>query len=705
MISTITHIDTTLTPDQLKTDLRQLSLNIVREMYLASQKLLAYSISHPAREKTVNSAFLHLRNWLQFKFYYQIETDGKTLWTEKIMLEDNYFVRSFVSLLWKHHLKEVKFYDWITPEELSLFIDSLNPFEREPLLCLSQHNITSIEINPLIQRSSRFVAEPLGEKYTVENLAQEELERNPSTIIKIALDRFDQGKVVTNFRKEVLYSVAGKVFAGLSPSLICQLVEQELKTNGFSPELAKFMQLVNEHPQRELLLIDLDRTFRRAKLPLQDYATYFEKYCSYPPGESNEYLLKDQITIESEDDFLLFLSDLLKAGEYNKFRLILDGLIEQLTSKSITTRSKSLSLVKSATPLLMADQTLVSYLNGSLIEVWDEQKQTFEILDALCFLAESSLVHQLYSDFKLILDFLKRKTVEETSPYKQEVFRKALIRLTGTEVVNRLIGDMNKSDGGKLFEIGECLRCISTREVAERLSRMTNHPHPARRVMSLGILAEMGNEGKTFVSQLLTGKEIASELEKERIGPKNRVRIFEIIEVLSRAKKKEGIELLRKLCQSRDTEVRLKIASGLKDSYDPKVLTLLRGLAVDTEPQVRLEAIRSLKNKVSSRDLEWLKAIYFEEDKNLEELICVIANLNSEDGDRFLFQALTQDKRLRKHPHCQIRILEVLSKRGKILPKEQTRKLKYELERKSLFPFKKLILRRRVNQLILQLYE
>ncbi|HEX9917107.1 MAG TPA: HEAT repeat domain-containing protein [candidate division Zixibacteria bacterium] len=705
MISTTTHIDTTLTPDQLKTDLRQLGLGIVREMYLASQKLLAYSISHPAREKAVNSAFLHLRNWLQFKFYYQIETDGRALWTEKIRLEDNYFVRSFVSLLRKHHLEEVKFYDWITPVELSYFIDSLSHFQKDPLSRLLQHNITSIEINPLIQRSSRFVAEPRGDGYTVESLAQEELKGNPSTIIKIALDRFDQGEVVTNFRKEVLCSVAGKVFAGLSPSLTCQLIEQELKANGSLAKFEKLIQLANEHPQRELLLTELDRSLRRAKLPSQDYATYFETYCSYPPGKSNEYLLKDQIIIESEDDFLSFVSDLLKAGEYSKLRLILDGLIEQLTSKSITTRSKSLSLVKSATPMLMTDQTLVSYLNGSLIEVWDEQKQTFEILDALCFVAETSLIHQLYSDFRLILDFLKGKTKEEASPYKQEVFRKALVRLTGTEVVNKLIGDMNKSDGGELFEIGECLKCINTKEAAERLSRMINHPHPARRVMSLGILAEMENGGKTFVSQLLADEEIASELEKERIGPKNRVRIFEIIEVLSRAKKKEGIELLRKLCQFRDAEVRLKIASGLKGSYNPEALILLRGLAVDLEVQVRLEAIRSLKNKVSSRDLEWLKAIYFEEDKNLEELICVIANLKFEDGDRFLFQALTQDKRLRKHPHCQIRILEVLSKRGRIVSKEQTRKLKYEWERKSLFPFKKLILRRRVNQLILELYE
>jgi hypothetical protein len=259
---------------------------------------------------------------------------------------------------------------------------------------------------------------------------------------------------------------------------------------------------------------------------------------------------------------------------------------------------------------------------------------------------------------------------------------------------------MSKAENGKLFEIAECLKLINTIEVAERLSRMINHPQSAKRIISLKILVQMGQQGMEYIYKALFDEGLILNPKQKNLNQLAKTRILEIVGILKYAKNEKGLELLEELCEIGNTEIRLKIASELRQFDSRRAVGLLKRLAVDAEAEIRREAIKSLKLKVCAEDMEWLKAIYFEDDYNLEQLAAIMAGLECKEANKFLCEILTQDKRLEKDLMAKIHILEVLSKKGRIVPQGKMLNLKYEMTSKPHFGLRKLVLKKKVEEIV-----
>ncbi len=689
-----------LTPQQLGTDLRMLSSSIARELYLAIQKLAAYPPSHPTRREAVVWVFLLLKDWLKFKHCFQLETDGENLWTEHVILERDSFVKSLAHLFKRNQVRKVRFYDWVREDELHFFIDHVNSL-REPLATrLCQQGITSIEVSSWLygkRQPKAGMPKEDGNSFTVRELAKDELKRNPSIALEIVLDRFEKMEAKSAFRKEVLCAVTEEVFGCFSSDLICRLTREKLRGNISTRQFEGLMQQIDKHPQAKALRFDLGENLKGTEFDEGVHKLYFEGFASD--------VLENSLERMSSEDFRFSLSALLGRGKDDKLRSILDNLIGQLLKCDISSRRRSLNLIKSAADLLIDHAALFSYLNRTLLDSWRGQKGTFEILDVLCFLAEKLLVHQSYLDFGTILDYLKEKILEEPLAYRKEVLQKTLDRLTSSEVINTLIADMSRMEDGKAFEIARCLESINNNEVMEKLSRMLNHPQSIKRVICLRILARMGDQGIEPISRLFEEWGLSASAKKKSLDPENKIRIYEVAEALAGSRSQGAAKLLERILGVEDTQIKLKMISVLKNSDVPQVFSLLRVLAFDAQPQIRRKTIDALRGKVWHGDLEWLKALYFDDHRNLKELIDVIAELRSQEAEDFLASLLTVDKRLRREPAAQIRILEVLSKREGGPAREEVWRLKQRLNAGPTSSLRRLVLKRKVNQLIRQATE
>ncbi len=132
-------------------DIKQMSLDILRDLYSASRKLMMYPIDHPVTNETLKKPLATLNDLFTFKRSFVINMYNNRLAAEGLLLEDAVYVNGMIQDLSRHDIQSVAFEYNVTPGDLFNFltrlIESKNPINDYIENSLKKMNIKTIHIN------------------------------------------------------------------------------------------------------------------------------------------------------------------------------------------------------------------------------------------------------------------------------------------------------------------------------------------------------------------------------------------------------------------------------------------------------------------------------------------------------------------------------------------------------------------------------
>lgn len=206
----------------LELNLRELGLEISRELFLTSRRLSLDTQKHPKKGEVCKKPFICLRKLFRVRSYFDFHLYQGKLFSMGIPLGEKAFIRGLKSELSRFSLGSIYIYSQVSEEELCVFLRRLGKrlpaghkkFDLQHFLegkKVRYIRVKELEADdPFIEDSISFVSKT--EDFKVKTLAKLALEDNPQLIKdvlskKIKKDIDLEGKLRFDFRLKVFQSV------------------------------------------------------------------------------------------------------------------------------------------------------------------------------------------------------------------------------------------------------------------------------------------------------------------------------------------------------------------------------------------------------------------------------------------------------------------------------------------------------------------
>ena len=104
-------------------EIKAISLEILRDLYSASRKLMMYPLGHPITNDILRKPYERLCEVFKFKNSFVLQVYNQRLVAEGLLLEDNVFVSGLLMDLTRHNIRTI-----VLTADLAVF----NPFDFLP---------------------------------------------------------------------------------------------------------------------------------------------------------------------------------------------------------------------------------------------------------------------------------------------------------------------------------------------------------------------------------------------------------------------------------------------------------------------------------------------------------------------------------------------------------------------------------------------
>jgi hypothetical protein len=214
----------------LKINLKDLSENILRELYLAEKKLSFYTKNHPAIEKTLEKPFYLLNSFFQIKNSLVLKIEGRKIWVCGILIPDSIATRALVSDFSVFNIQNIVILPQVTISELYIFLNrlqekiALNKNNLDMPKYFKEQKVNTILANTSIEEELFFMvteSEETRDKYQAARVIKKVLTGNPALIAEMAWSSFDQTlKFSPDFRLAAYLQVLPQVLNELEEQIL-----------------------------------------------------------------------------------------------------------------------------------------------------------------------------------------------------------------------------------------------------------------------------------------------------------------------------------------------------------------------------------------------------------------------------------------------------------------------------------------------------
>jgi hypothetical protein len=203
-------------------DIKQISLDILRDLYAASRKLIMYPDDHPSAAEPTSKPLAQLNELFRFKKSFVIKTYNKRLVAEGLLLEDSVFVSGLFIDLHKHGIETLEIKSEVNPGDLYHLLKALilpqKPIEDYfPEYLIRQNVKTIIVNNPNSKTLFNFEDTVVGSpetKYSLVERASDILSNNPEALIAYYRGEVcDDDTVAAYFGIDLRYGVVKSTIA------------------------------------------------------------------------------------------------------------------------------------------------------------------------------------------------------------------------------------------------------------------------------------------------------------------------------------------------------------------------------------------------------------------------------------------------------------------------------------------------------------
>ncbi len=670
----------------LKTNLKELSESILRELYLAEKKLSFYTRNHPAIERTLEKPFSYLNSYFQIKNSLVIRLEGKKIWASGILVSDSIATRALISDFSVFNLQNVVFLPQVTVSELYIFLNRLqekiapNKLNLDLSRYLKEQNVSSIlvngkvgeELNPTVYQTQDY-AEPEKDKYQAERIIKKVLLANPDLMAEMAWHSFKPTlKLSPDFRLETYLKVLPMVLSEIDEQMVYASLSKKIESNlkTISEEnLRGFKLLLKMFPdpgKKEHLIGRLKSLFFTLNLPARIFESVldetskikikvYEKSEELLEGLKSSRIDKNQLA-EWPELFHKFIG--LRQSE--KLKSLILALVSGLVSGQEIFRQNCYTVLQNLIDILsQSPEEEVSYHLKDLLSTKAEQK---EISQLLLYWTQKCLQTRDYSGLAELAEKLENKTPEIREYLNQP------------DNLNQITEDLKKSPQQK-WAFKKILKFIGTAEVVTKLTGLFTHPDRNLRQVSLSVLTELGPiSAQVFSRMFMDQKNWQRGSDKISLTVPSWYKIRNILHLWGRINFFDSWEILEQKLNDSDPKVRREIAKTLEKIGGERSILLLSGLINDRSVSVRKTAILGLGLIGTEKEIPALKKLFQKDAAWGLAVIYAIKNIGGEEAKKFFLEILDKEKIVGKSiiiRESEKKIIQTIIKALKQMPDHQ----------------------------------
>ncbi|GEM_PF-1316606 len=615
-------------------DIKEVCLDILRDLYSASRQLIMYPMGHPITNDTLLKPLDRLNTIFSFKKSFVIQVYNGRLVCEGLLLENIVFVEGLIRDFEKHDIAAVEFSSELILADLYHFLSGLlegkSPAEDYFSRFLKKKGITTIRINKakpstLFDFDDTLIGLP-NKRFMLYDRIREIFNKNTQSVIDYYL-----GKINSDYDAVALLGVdlrlaflddhfafsvssmtekqALEIFSQVIYSTNWLGVSTDKQTLDGVNRLWRDYAGLNEDVSILLPIYDIFKSVGATDTVLEsvfDKGTILKLKAVREAEEIVELLKSNQAR---EIDFQELRKTVFKlaSDKYSQpLEQLIGQLLKSLSSMVLDTRQRSLRL---------SAEAIGTLIDGAFWDIYsDVVKETlrlaflgrtgFEMIEFIGWNAEKSAEASRWEELKICAQALQTIAGPSTDE-KNKLAHDKLAELAESPIINDILVDAVLSGKGGT-ELYEAISIIASQKVAAVLVEKIDSPDKTVRVRIIKSLTLMGKEiGPEVIKKLA---EIVSAGESDDDNSWYRLR--NLLRVIGKIKHIEALPYFDVLTRWRQTRIKLELISACESMGSSATGVLLTKLAMDEDQEVRKAAIIALGMSGHPDMLKYLRSLF-----------------------------------------------------------------------------------------------
>jgi hypothetical protein len=623
----------------MNNDIKQLSLDILRDIYGSSRRLALYPLGHPITQETLKKPLGTLNEVFIFKHSFTVDLFKDRILGEGVLLDDTVYVSGIALEMKKHKLSRVTFSSDLAIGDLYYFLSLLvarpGPFQDNMARILKAKNITSIIVNhdtpPRLYEFDK-IEGISGEKFYLEERINDVLSEKSGVIGSYYMGRLkDDNDVLDELGIDFRISYLARFFKNnllhLDRDKAMTLIENALlSTNWLDDAIDSqavlglrriFDDYLTENPD-EHVLSSVYHLLKKVGTPESILGQFFNKtsILKLKTFQQSEDIVD---TLKYSDPSKVDLATLRKtifklaASQQNSYiDDIIDQLIRSLSSSTMEERQKAGNLVESVAEVLV---------NGGFFEFYSHickeavrlsllPTQTSEPVELTANLIWLAIKNNRWPEFKVLCRTL-RGVVDDRlqSESKRELAGLKLAEVSSSDLIFKTascLAEGNRSDDANEFFEG--MSALSSKEIIKMLAGKLTHPDINIRSRMIKLLVSMKKDAGEVITETL--EEMIGRLKGGSISDEDWYYFRNALRVIKEVKAETAMPLLEIMSGWQTTRIKLEVIKTLEAMPPESSVKLFDKLTRDSDVDVKKAAIVAMGLSGDKCMIPYLREIF-----------------------------------------------------------------------------------------------
>jgi hypothetical protein len=623
----------------MNNDIKQISLNIVRDLYGGSRRLAMYPLGHPTTQETLKKPLGMLNEIFVFKHSFTIDLFKERVLGEGVLLDDSVFVSGMALEMKKHKLSRITFYSDIAIGDLyhflALLVSRSGPYEDNMARILKAKNIHAIELN-LDSPPRLYVFDKIdpgsAEKFILEERIKAVISSKPDIIGlyymgKLRNDEDILKELGIDLRLSFMARYFKETLLHLERDKALELIKNAmLSTNWLDDKIDSqavlglrriFEDYLAENFDEEVLS-DIYRILKEVGTPdfIMDQffnKSSFLKLKTFQESEEIVEALKYSDPLKIDPVALRKTVFKLAASRQKTFLVgLLNQLIMSLSLPVATQRQGGEKLLMSAAEVLANGGFFEEYSHicKEIVQLALLPTETSEPIDLAADLVWLAIKNSRWQEFKVLARTIRGVSDDHLqAENKREQAAVRLSEISSSDTVFRTaseLSDLSRSDDANDFFEG--LSVLGSRDIIKMLSGKLTHPDINIRSRMIKLLVSMKSDAGEIISEKLG--EMVARVDSGSISDEDWYYFRNALRVIKEVRALQAIPHLEIMSNWPSTRIKLEVVKTLETMPAENAFKLLDRLSNDDYLEVKKAAVTAMGLSEDKCMIPYLRDIF-----------------------------------------------------------------------------------------------
>jgi len=628
-------------------DVKTACLDILRDIYSASRKLMLYPIDHPIANETLKKPLERLNDIFIFKRSFVIQTYNNRLVAEGLLLEENVFVNGLLMDLTRHNIRSVELTSDVGIGDLfhllSKLIEDKNPVKDYVEKYLASKNINTIILNNTnSQTLYNFEDTEIGvhkPNFILNDRIKELLLNDPDMVAAYYLGNINSdedvaAKTGVDLRFYFLKDHFSAIIAMMPEDKALGIFKKVIYSANWLDEtvnesvLSGLQQLWQDFAGRSedvSILLPIYDIFKSVGAPENVLESVFNKGALLKLSvvrNAEEFVFHLRRSQAREIDFQLLRKTVFKLAtdRYSQpLENLLGQLLKSLQAKDLDTRQRGLRLIIESLQTLTDGSfwEISSAFIKEILQLAHAADPGPEVIELIKWTLENSAENSRWEELKICGQTLK-SLAENSSDHCRKLAGDHLRDFAESSVMNDILVEAVISGKGDA-DLYQAIAILASSKIAQALIEKLDATDKAVRARTIKALISIGRKIGPEITKALAKIVGDSEVNEDVNWYKAR----NILRVIGQIKYAEALPYYDIMAGWKQSRVKLELIRSCEIMSLPATGNILSRLAVDDDPEIRKAAVIALGISDQPDMLKYLRRLF--EDARSDKVLLIAA--------------------------------------------------------------------------------